>query len=190
MRKASRPPLHEPEALAPKSMPLARAAACGDIERLRRLLAPVSKARDDLDRPVVRTGNTPLMLSVIEGQPAATRLLVEAGANAFLRNKGGEAALHIAADMGQAECLKALLPVASLMQRNAAGFTALDIGRMGVGRYGQSILGPLLAEPGRRHALREAQVLSSQIDAPGGGAITEAAPAVSAPTPRAGAKRV
>nr|MBO2508719.1 hypothetical protein [Bacillota bacterium] len=67
------------------------------------LLHSVSDATQD-DR-----GNSPLMLAAANNDPRIASLLLEAGADPFLRNAAGETAADIAENLGNQEVL-AVLP--------------------------------------------------------------------------------
>ncbi|XP_053612500.1 NF-kappa-B inhibitor cactus-like isoform X2 [Plodia interpunctella] len=54
-------------------------------------------------------GHTPLHLAAMSGHEVITRMLVVAGASIAARDRRGQTPIHVATEMSQVECLKALL---------------------------------------------------------------------------------
>lgn len=100
--------------------PLANAAERGHVEIVKLLLDAGSNVTDAPDH------YTALMRACIGGQPEATRLLLEAGADPNQRRQFGESPLHYAAKRGDAECVKLLLKYGADVNALAPGqYTAL-----------------------------------------------------------------
>lgn len=63
---------------------------------------------------------TPLHLAVLTHQARIARCLVVAGANVDIRDRRGNTALHLACQIGDIECVKALLEPITVAETNTA----------------------------------------------------------------------
>lgn len=138
-------------ALRPAASPLDvfEAAAVGDAERLRQLLA----AQPDLASAFSPDGFFPLGLSCFFSQPECARILVEAGADvrAAARNPMRVTALHAAAASGQMVLVELLLERgADPDARQQLGWTALHA----AAAHGDAALARALLAHGADPALR------------------------------------
>jgi len=100
------------------------AAASGDLESIRRLVA----AGADLNEREPSGGSSPLMTATTFGQTEVARALIEAGADLDQQNNDGSTALITAAFFGRTEIVEVLLAAgADKSIRNNSGSTALDV---------------------------------------------------------------
>jgi len=63
---------------------------------------------------------TPLHLAVLTHQARIARCLVVAGANVDIRDRRGNTALHLACQIGDLECVKALMEPITVAETNTA----------------------------------------------------------------------
>ena len=75
-----------------------------------------------------RAGLTPLHVAALEGSAAAATALREYGVCGTVGDPSGNTALHLACANGQAEVVRAIVMVADLSITNDAGETARDVG--------------------------------------------------------------
>lgn len=95
--------------------PLHLAASLGDTVAIGTLLerdAPVDQVLDDLA--------TPLMTAALNGQGAAIEFLLLRGANASLKNRGGQRAIDLTATFGHLPALRLLLATGDVLSDNEA----------------------------------------------------------------------
>jgi formylglycine-generating enzyme required for sulfatase activity len=98
------------------------AASKGNIDAIRMLLA----AGADPNKPTSDQGSTPLTKAAIEGQLAAVKALLKAGANADPRNATGCSPLFLAAGNGHADVMRVLVKAgAEINAQNEHGTTPL-----------------------------------------------------------------
>lgn len=95
-----------------------------DADTLKRILAE-KKVNVNM---VIFDGNTPLHMAATLDRPAATRVLIGAGARMEARDKIGQTPLHAAATMGHAATVQALIEGgANLAARDTTGSTPLHM---------------------------------------------------------------
>jgi len=104
--------------------PLHEAARVGEIDRANALIDAGADV-NELDE----YGETPLIRSILDGQPTVAMLLLDRGAAIDTRNRGGFTALHAAAYAGSSEIAEALIARGANIndQANKAGVSPLLI---------------------------------------------------------------
>ena len=116
-------PIEPQSAVAAPTVDIWTAAAQGNIEAIKELLA----AGTDLNAKEPAGGSTPLIVAALLGQTEAARLLIENGANVNARNNDGITALHAAAFFCRTETVKLLLDKnAEVNAKNIRAETPLD----------------------------------------------------------------
>jgi ankyrin repeat protein len=115
-------------------------------------LAAASATAGNVDAPVRADGTTPLQVAAFEGDLAAAKRLVQAGANVRASNTYGVNALQLAADSSNTELIALLLKAgADPDSPNADGETALHL----VARAGDVRAAKLLLQAGAKVDPRE-----------------------------------
>ena len=93
------------QARSPETDALFHAAAAGDADTVRELVASPNVDINALDED----GNTPLMQAAREGHDQVVEALIIAKANINARNRQGKTALALAADGGHDETVRVLV---------------------------------------------------------------------------------
>jgi|SRR4030095_7987828 ankyrin repeat protein len=100
------------------------------LERMRELPSFVGI---DLDGPNVRGnfGETPLHVAVVQGDVAAIKTLLAAGADINAKGEHGYTALHEAVEQGKIDIVKLLLALgSSIAATNDDGLSTLELARV------------------------------------------------------------
>jgi hypothetical protein len=117
---------------------LARAAAAGQTEAVRQLIARGA----DLDRRAP-DGLSPVQLAVAGGHADVVRALLKAGADTWRHGGAEEPPLHAAARLGDVAVLRALLEGgADPLHTDSQGRTALAVARFSRQPEARALLGP------------------------------------------------
>ncbi len=88
------------------------AAATGQHDRLLKLLTLSRSNINELDE---LTGDNALIRAVYSGQGSAANILIENGIDVNHRNRSGQSALHVAADLGLYDVVKALIKAGAII---------------------------------------------------------------------------